>query len=254
MFNVKKQPIAILVENRKAFDLLRKRFSPHKLIRGNDRFLFETDYKGVKILLLETGMGEDSINYRISSLFEKYHDIGFAVFLGFMGALEKNMKVGDIIIPSLFVSISNPGQEYRSNPELLNFCQTLQDKNDFKLHLGEKNLTVDRVYLGEDKIRLKKENPGVSSIDMEAFRMAKRFSEKKIPFIVSKAVSDEWCFAFRDFESLFDDEQKTNLAKLFIYCFRYPKEILNLINLTINIRKALENNIRFLGNLLERLV
>jgi nucleoside phosphorylase len=249
----KTQKIAILVENNKAFKLLRRKLSSYKLSYERDNILFETDYRGIKILLLETGIGRENIDYRISRLLEN-HNIDFAIFLGFMGALEKDIKVGDIIIPSRFASILEPQEEYQSNPELLDFCQTLEKKNNFKLHFSKKNLTVDRVCLGDDKIRLKQANPGVSSVDMEAFRVAKRFSKERIPFIIAKAVFDEWDFAFRDFELLFNAENTTNLARLLFYCIRYPQEILNLINLVGNVRKALKNNIRFLESFLDGLI
>lgn len=249
----KPQIIAILVENKKVFKILRRKLSTHKLLYESNNFLFETDYRGIKILLLETGTGRENIDYRISRLLEN-HYIDFAIFLGFMGALEKDIKVGDIIIPSRFAGISEPEEQYQPSLELLNFCQTLENKNNFKLHLGKKNLTVDRVYLGDDKIRLKQANPDVASIDMEAFRVAKRFSKESIPFIIAKAVFDEWDFAFRDFELLFNAENTTNLARFLFYCIRYPQEILNLINLVGNVRKALKNNIRFLESFLDSLV
>ena len=101
---------------------------------------------------------------------------------------------------------------------------------------------------------LKQANPDVSSVDMEAFRVARRFSKERIPFIIAKAVSDEWNFKFHDFEFLFNNELKTNLARFLSYCIRYPQEIPNLLNFLGNANKALKNNIRFIESFLDILI
>lgn len=244
------QKIAILVENNKAFEAVRNKLAPRRIHYKCNNYLFETDYRGKKLFLLETGVGKENVDQRISGMLEE-HNIDFAIFLGFMGALEEYIKVGDIIIPSIFKDIFQRQEEYRSSPELLSFCQASENKYNFKLHFTNNNLTVDRVYLGDDKSSLKQANPDVSSVDMEAFGVAKRFSGGKIPFIIAKSVFDEFNFAFHEFDSLFDAEHQSSSARLLFYCLRYPQEIFNLVSLLRNIKIASRNNIRFVISFLD---
>jgi nucleoside phosphorylase len=240
VLNLKTQPIAVFPETKKELELLLSRFSMLKPYRRTDKFLFETEYRGAKILVLATGVGAERADHGISKLLEKYANIGLAVFLGFTGALEEDFKVGDIIIPFEFFSLPNPGIRYQHSPEILNFCKTIKIKN--------------KVYLGEERIRLKKAYPAISSIDMESFMLAKRFSHHRIPFIIAKAISDEWDFTFHDFESLLDAQHESSAAKFLLYCIRYPREILSLVTFVNNIDKAFNNDITFLMALLDALI
>ncbi|KPK98809.1 MAG: hypothetical protein AMJ95_02380 [Omnitrophica WOR_2 bacterium SM23_72] len=243
--------IAILVAENRLFEALRRQFPSYKFLREGDHFLFETDYKGLKISLLETGMGIENIDRRISRILEKRLDL--AIFLGLIGALDKDMKVGEVVIPSRFTGIYNLHEEYRASPELLDLCESLRKKNNLRLRLSKKNISVDRVYLRDDKIRLKELEPDASSVDMEAFVAAKRFSKEKIPFVVAKAISDERDFSFPDFEFFSARGYKKDLAKLFFYCIKYPQETSNLINFIRNARKAFKNDIGFLKLFLDTL-
>lgn len=244
------QRIAILAENKEEFKLLRKTIPFYKCPGEGCQFLFQGNYKSFEILFLETGIGKKHIEARILKLI-KNHKIDFAIFIGFVGALEKDMKVGDIVVPAEFSSISEQEEIYHPNLELINSLKGFKNGRDSDLHFGKRNLTVNRVFFKDDKIKLRETNPGISTIDMESFNVAKIFSKGEIPFIVIKSISDDLNFKFRDFYLLFGEEYKINLIRFLRYCARYPFEIINLINFFRNWRKALKKNSRFLKNFLD---
>lgn len=247
------QKIAILVENKKAFRALKSKLSNCEFFYRRNSGLFKKSCSGIEVVFLETGIGKKNINYCIPKML-KEHRVDFAIFFGFMGALNKNIKVGDIIIPSRFTDISEPGEEYGASQKLLGFCRFLEKDNSIKLHFTDKNITVDRVYLGAEKLSVKKNNPEMSSLDMEAFSIAKIFSKENVPFIIISAVFDEWDFSFHNFNFLVNAEYKTSLLRLLFYCIRHPRETPNLVYLIRNVKKALKNNLSFLESYLNNLI
>src|SRR4030042_1777205 len=97
--------IAILAAKREEFKGAKEAMRFNRCLGECGGFFSRGNYKNFKILFLETGIGERHIEERISKLL-KNQNVDFAICTGFLGALEKEMKVGDIVIPSKLASIS----------------------------------------------------------------------------------------------------------------------------------------------------
>ena len=246
------QTIAILASNKGEFKLTKRTLPFYRRTSYTGGFLSQGNYKNLIILYLETGIGTDHIEERILGLL-KDHKVDFAIATGFTGALEKEMKVGDIVIPSKISSLSDKGEDYCPSSEAVDLFRSLKRNNGFKLYLDRNHLTVQAVFFKEDKLRLKQTNPDVSTIDMESFNIARIFSKEKVPFIVIRTVSDELDFTFNNLKLLFGKKWQTNLLRFLGYCLVYPLEIANLIRFFSNLKKALKNNTGFILNFIDSL-
>lgn len=245
------QKIAILGATDNELKLIRRKIILDRSIYEYDKFLLHGRYNGLEVLLLETGVGDKKIQYRIQQLLKKY-PIDLAIFIGFIGALKKDMEVGDVIVPGRLISASHDLKEYCPSLELINLSKMIICKG-IRVYFDEVNLTVEKMYLRNDKIKLMQTNPIVSSIDMEAFEIAEIFFNKKIPFIVIKAVSDKWDFFLAHFNFLCSLTCKNMLSRLLLYGLQYPLEIIGLIRFMADCKKALKNNLKFLEKFLDNL-
>jgi adenosylhomocysteine nucleosidase len=93
------------------------------------------------------------------------------ISVGFAGALDPRLPVGEVIIPRVVIS-AETGKEYEAIA------------GDAVL------VSTDRVA-GADKKRLLRERYSAQAVDMEAAAIAERAARSGIPFLAVKAISDE---------------------------------------------------------------
>ncbi|MDO8661727.1 MAG: hypothetical protein Q7K98_00705 [Candidatus Omnitrophota bacterium] len=242
--------IAILGEDKHELDRIKKSISMHCRLKKDSHIFARGIYAGYAILLLEIGHQEEDIDYKISHLIMHYQ-IDFAIFIGFVGALKEDIAAGDVVIPLEFRSLAFSEERYYASPGLVSLAKRLTGKSGLTARVTKINLTVDRVYFKDDKIKLTRAKPEIFSLDMVSFFVAKAFYNHQIDFIVIKGVSDGINFYLRDFDFLFKAKYQISLVRLLLYCVRYPREIIRLCQFIQGGRKATKNNIAFLKDFLK---
>lgn len=242
--------VAILGEDKHELERIKKSISVHCRLKEKSNILAQGIYAGHEILLLEIGHQEEDVNDKISDLIANYK-VDFAIFIGFVGALKEEIAAGDVVIPSEFKSLSSYAEQYYASPELIRLSKGLTRNDSPKVHFTKINLTVDRMYFKDDKIKLIQMNSEISSLDMVSFFVARAFDNKQINFIVIKGVSDGINFSLRNFDFLFKAKYKIDPVRLLLYCVRYPQEIGKLFKFIQGGRIATKNNITILENFLK---
>jgi adenosylhomocysteine nucleosidase len=119
------------------------------------------------------GIGAQAASRATEAVFDFYHP-ALIVSVGFAGALDPTLKVGNIFLPR-FVIDANDG----NTVEMSSGTGTL--------------LTVSSVARVDQKAKYLKDY-GAAAIDMEAAAVARAAQSQSIPFIAVKAISDEYNF------------------------------------------------------------
>ena len=164
---------------------------------------------GKSIAVIHTGVGKHACRARMDIMLRRER-FEYLISAGFAGALEKDLRVGHLLVSENF-----------SSPNLLDSPQLkLADEGTF---LG-KLLTVSRmIETVADRESLNKKN-GAAAVDMETETLAELCAAHDLPMLSLRAISDTASEPFpAPAQVLFDvAKQKTNFVRLGSYLLTHP--------------------------------
>ena len=146
-------------------------------------------YKGKPVTVMASGMGNPTMGIYSYELF-KFYNVDNIIRVGSIGAMNKDIKIKDLIIAEKSYTntnynnfyINNGGEGYvESSSELLNLAKSFAEKNGMPYHVG-KILNSDTFYTDEDEIS-KAQNNNLLGVEMESAGLyinAKRLNKKAI--------------------------------------------------------------------------
>lgn len=137
-------------------------------------------YDGIRIAMVEAGMGPVRAQRAAQALLDAHHPT-WVVSTGFAGALQADLKIGHIVVANEIVGLSG---------EPLKIDVGMNSDPARGLHVG-RVLTVDRmVRTIADKQALAAQT-GAVSVDMESLAVAKVCQSTKTKCMAVRAVSDD---------------------------------------------------------------
>jgi adenosylhomocysteine nucleosidase len=167
------------------------------------------------IVVIHTGVGKKVCRETMEIILRRER-FEYLISAGFAGALEKDLRVGHLLVSENF-----------SSPQLLASPQfTLADEGTF---LG-KLLTVSRmVETLADRQNLNRKT-GAAAVDMETETIAEVCAAHALPMLSVRAISDTEMEPFpAPAEMLFDvANQKTNFVRLGSYLLAHPSAFARL--------------------------
>jgi hypothetical protein len=89
-------------------------------------------------------------------------------------------------------------------------------------------------------------------VDMESYWIAMIASEKEVPFLAVRAVSDTFQERLPPFERMLGSDGKPDLTKIGLYAIFHPGQLANLVRFQRNSRIAGQNLTAFLSRFLEQ--
>lgn len=133
-------------------------------------------YKGKKITIFPSGMGNPSIGIYSYELF-KYYDVDTIIRIGTIGGYSKDLKVGDVVLAETSVTTSNYAliqngdnrKEINSNMYLNNTINNVAKDNNINLY-KERVLCSDVFYDNSDYKELENKY-NVVGVEMETFAL-----------------------------------------------------------------------------------
>lgn len=170
---------------------------------------FRGQLHGRNVAVIHTGVGRKTCRERMEVLLRR-ENFEYLISAGFAGALEKDLRVGHLIVSENFSS-----QELLGSPKL-----DLADETTF---LG-KLLTVPRMVESvQDREGLNKKH-GAAAVDMETEVIAELCRAHNLPMLSIRAISDTATEPFpAPANVLFDiAKQKTNFVRLGAYLVTHP--------------------------------
>ena len=191
---------------------------------------FEGKLNNKDIVFVQSGIGKVNAAITATLLIEKY-DIDKVIFSGVAGALDKVLKIGDIVIANDVVQHDftvevfgyKKGQipqmevwSFKGDKGLIEKVQEISDEK-IKLHYG-RILTGDQfIYKKEEKLDLGKEFEALC-VDMESGAVAQVCYIMNVKFLIirsiSDSVTDESSMEYDKFAELAAENSKEILKKI----------------------------------------
>ncbi len=141
--------------------------------RSHEGHLFRFFEHDVWVLVCG-GIGENSVRRATEAVISLYHPLQI-VSVGFAGALDPELRVGDIFLPDKVLDARD--------------CSTMQTHSG-----GNLILISSSTIAGVEAKKKLAANFGAHAVDMEAAAVARGAQARGIPFSAVKAISDEWNF------------------------------------------------------------
>lgn len=174
------------------------------------------EYKGKKITIFPSGMGNPSMGIYSYELFNSYN-VEKIIRIGTVGAYHPDLKLGDVIITSRAYSDSSFARvqsDYKKNyldsdSSINNII--IETAKEMNLNYKEGNIfTSDVFYEKEGDFKKRRKQYNVLGVEMETFALLQtaRISNKKATSILT--VSNSFCFS----EELTSEQREKNLNNM----------------------------------------
>jgi adenosylhomocysteine nucleosidase len=170
---------------------------------------------GKSIAVVHTGVGKKECRERMEIMLRRER-FEFLISAGFAGALEKDLRVGHLLVAENF-----------SSPQLLGSPQlVLTDEGTF---LG-KLLTVPRMVEAVAERESLNKKTGAAAVDMETEILAEVCAAHNLPILSLRSISDTASEPFpAPAHVLFDvAKQKTDFVRLGSYLLTHPSAVARL--------------------------
>ena len=183
-------------------------------VRG--MYAYTGEYKGNKITIFPSGMGNPSMGIYSYELFNSYN-VEKIIRIGTIGAYQADLKLGDVIIASRAYSDSSFARvqsDYKKNyldsdSSINNII--IETAKEMNLNYKEGNIfTSDVFYEKEGDFKKRRKQYNVLGVEMETFGLLQtaRISNKKATSILT--VSNSFCFS----EELTSEQREKNLNNM----------------------------------------
>ena len=156
-----------------------------------------------EVVLTQSGIGKVNAAISTTLLIEKFNP-KLIINTGSAGALDESLSVGDMLISNDVVyhdvdatafgyklgQIPQMPLEFKSDQELLKSVETVINKN-YNAKIGQ--IVSGDSFIGsvDQRLTIKRQFPEAMAVEMEATAIAQTCHQFHVPFIVTRAVSDQ---------------------------------------------------------------
>lgn len=196
-----------------------------------DTWVVEGTVQENEIVLAKTGMGKKRIDRLMDEIFRAY-DVGFIIFAGVAGAVNKDLQVGDVVIPKCVESLID-----RTRYDTAWTAFEGVQAGDLPIWIGGTQYTADRVFGFDDKEQLRDNDPTAAAVDMESSWVCELAARRNVPCLVIRGISDTWAFRF---PKIFFITRK-NLWSVIKYFPANPLDFFRFLALWRNCTRAAKN-------------
>ena len=226
-------------------DGVRRQLDIEEVVAGQDYKLYRGKYENRDILLVQTGMGKERAESATKSVLEHY-PVTAIISLGVAGGLNPERKIGDVILCSTMYSVNGSDQK-DTKAELVT-----SDANLISLaHEGLPEDIKDNCFIGSSVTELQLdldlrrqqelfETFHADVVEMESYWIGRIASDRGIPFIAIRAISDRG-YDVKPFDQILTPDGKL-LWKKAVVCFTiHPNYLINVFKLYLQVRVATKN-------------
>jgi len=178
------------------------------------------------IEIFHTGVGGKICRQRIARFLED-RKLDCLISAGFAGALNDQLRVGDLLLAKNFSTVELSG--------------TPNSLANLPVHIANLLTVPSMIDSSEERNRIA-QTTGAVAVDMETEFIARSCAEYGVPLVSLRVISDTRCQPLPAPPSvLFDlDEQRTHFGRLAFYVAKNPTAIWRLISFARGIGRARE--------------
>ena len=235
--------IAVFGALKQEIACLRKRMRVEETVAGPTCRVFRGTYLGRELALVQSGMGKERAETATRFILERY-PITSLVSLGFAGALDDTLSAGDVV---LYSSVCCAQTEAALDAHTESSCRS----DDGMLAMATQALAsvaVDFVCGGGVTVRqivLSPEEKGELAdtfdayvVDMESYWIAKIATEREVPFVIIRSISDTKQETLLPFEQMMTEDGKVRWRAAASYFVCRPQHLAVVGRLYRNVRLA----------------
>lgn len=239
--------ICILGALREEINLIKGQMTVESQIKVGQADLWIGKWEGVNIFLVRTGVGKNSALSALEKVLRRVNP-SLILSIGYAGGLSPKLKVGDVVLADQVLEVNPDSNEVNNHSLDLKQLKLLDDLDFSKkivVHRGTL-ITVNQIV---DDISVKQElgsRHNALAVDMETAALIAHASEKKIPFLSVRALSDTVEQSLLNVSSFIGDNGEVCKLKAGWYVMTHPRQIKKLISLRGQSQQATRNMTKFL--------
>lgn len=217
--------------------------NPHEIIHTDNQTtanLIKGDFANKSIMLGTTGVGIRNSRTQTSLIIQKLKP-ELIVFTGTAGALDPDLRIGDIIVVNKVISLKR-----NSEIEIPVNLPYLGRKYIVGSVLTENRFVND----SEEKAKLYKAT-GAPLVDMESWGVMEAAKQSKTRLIIIRSVSDLASDDLPKIQKFYDENANFVYRKAFLYFFSQPRQIIKYLKFRF---VYLRNSTISLNNFLKELI
>jgi len=216
---------------------LRKRMSIQESIARDGWQLFRGKCAGKEMLVVRTGIGKDQVESAVKYILSHFEIEGI-ISVGFGGALIPELQIGDLVLCRSLLCGNGGGGEtrYFSDHHLLSAITLTLGTRAVRFILGSSVTVGGLAAEPERKISLRRDYRA-EAVDMESYWVARLASEKRLPFLAVRSISDALTQPLPPFDQLIASDGKWTW-KTPLYFLSHLSDIARLPRVYINARRA----------------
>ena len=237
--------IAFLGALREEVSGLQRQMGLKELLAGATCRLYGGEYRGKDILLAQTGMGRQRAETATELVLER-HSVAALISFGFAGALTGELDVGDLVICATLHCAPGPAQKatgprsYASDEGLLRQATEALEGTTLRFRIGSGVTAAQLVRSPEGRQQLGRAFHA-DIVDMESYWIARIAADRQIPFVAVRAISDTWRDDLPPFDQMTTPDGSVKWKEAFSHFLRHPQQLLTLLGLANNARRARES-------------
>jgi adenosylhomocysteine nucleosidase len=195
-------------------------------------------YAQKDILLVRTGVGKELAQSAASFVLENY-PISTIINIGFGGALNHDLEIGDLILchKIQFADTSLSESSYCSNRNLIDSAQRAMSGKDVVILTGN-CVTVMALLAGPDEKAALVNISQADVVDMESYWIAEIAAENDLKFLAVRAISDTSTERLPPFDRFMNSGAKWQAKEAVFHFISKPKDIAKLPQIYMHSAKA----------------
>ena len=198
-------------------------------------------YCGKPVALVVTGMGQQRAEEGIGAVLAQL-PVTAVISIGYSGALERQLQVGDLVLASELIGLTVPGGKieptiYPADQELLRTAEETLQTAPLRVVSGA-TVTASRIITTPAAKRDIGRQTGAVAVDMESYWVARAVANRGIPFLAIRAISDTQEESLSLLHEILDEEGSPGARRLAAHLIRKPGSLIALARLAWNAGRA----------------
>jgi len=199
-------------------------------------------YRGRPVLMARTGMGRQRAEASAEAVLAR-SQITAVISIGFSGALEGRLEVGDLVLASEMIGITGIGGNeieptiYQANEELLRAATEALKATPLRVVLGPTVTAPAIIATPAGKQDLGRQT-GAIAVDMESYWLARAVLDRGLPFLALRTISDAQEDLLPPFHQSLDADGNPRARLLAAHLIREPASLTALVRLARNAGRA----------------
>ena len=204
-------------------------------------------WQGKNIVLVRTGVGKQRAADATLQTIEQFSPDRL-LSIGYAGGLVPKLKVSDLIVAEQIIDVESSA-EFVPDQKWLYLAQNASVSENYKVISG-KLVTADKViHSPQDKKELG-ERFSAEAVEMETSAIAKVATDKNLPFLSVRTISDSVEQEILDSSSFLGSDGEISKLKAGWYVLTHPGSISSALSLRSQTELATRTMTEFISNLL----